>query len=65
LNGGERSVRSAAVVRDHAAPELVAAVEQSRGEHSAKPEAVLEMIEAYFPTLPNIELNRRGPPRPE
>jgi len=52
-------------VRDHAAPELVAAVEQPRGEHSAKPEAVLEMIEAYFPTLPNIELNRRGPPRPE
>jgi len=23
------------------------------------------MIEAYFPTLPKIELNRRGPPRPE
>jgi N6-adenosine-specific RNA methylase IME4 len=22
------------------------------------------MIEQYFPTLPKIELNRRGPPRP-
>jgi hypothetical protein len=22
------------------------------------------MIEEYFPTLPKIELNRRGPPRP-
>lgn len=32
--------------------------------HSAKPEQFLEMIEAYFPTLPKIELNRRGPPRP-
>jgi N6-adenosine-specific RNA methylase IME4 len=35
-----------------------------RGEHSAKPEVFLEMIEQYFPTLPKIELNRRGPPRP-
>lgn len=35
-----------------------------RGEHSAKPEAFLEMIEQYFPTLPKIELNRRGPARP-
>jgi ParB/RepB/Spo0J family partition protein len=34
------------------------------GEHSAKPECFLEMIEQYFPTLPKIELNRRGPPRP-
>lgn len=33
-------------------------------EHSAKPEHFLEMIESYFPTLPKIELNRRGPPRP-
>lgn len=31
--------------------------------HSAKPEVVSEMIEQYFPTLPKIELNRRGPPR--
>lgn len=34
------------------------------GEHSAKPETALEIIEAYFPNLPKIELNRRGPPRP-
>jgi len=35
-----------------------------RGEHSAKPEYFLEMIERHFPTLPKIELNRRGPARP-
>jgi N6-adenosine-specific RNA methylase IME4 len=35
-----------------------------RGEHSAKPECFLEMIEQYFPTLPKIELNRRGAARP-
>jgi N6-adenosine-specific RNA methylase IME4 len=35
-----------------------------RGEHSAKPECILEMLDAYFPNLPKIELNRRGPPRP-
>jgi N6-adenosine-specific RNA methylase IME4 len=35
-----------------------------RDEHSAKPECFLEMIEGYFPSLPKIELNRRGPPRP-
>jgi N6-adenosine-specific RNA methylase IME4 len=34
-----------------------------RDEHSAKPECFLEMIEQYFPTLPKIELNRRGPAR--
>lgn len=34
------------------------------GEHSAKPGSFLEMIEAYYPTLPKIELNRRGSPRP-
>jgi len=34
-----------------------------RGKHSEKPEVVLEMIEQYFPTLPKIELNRRGPAR--
>jgi N6-adenosine-specific RNA methylase IME4 len=33
------------------------------GEHSAKPAKFLELIEAYFPTLPKIELNRRGSPR--
>lgn len=39
-------------------------IEAPVGEHSAKPEIFLEMIETYFPTLPKIELNRRGPPRP-
>lgn len=34
------------------------------GAHSAKPESFLELIEEYFPTLPKIELNRRGPARP-
>lgn len=34
-----------------------------RGSHSEKPEAFLEMIEAYFPNLPKIELNRRGSAR--
>lgn len=34
------------------------------GAHSEKPECFLEMIEAYFPTLPKIELNRRGAARP-
>lgn len=34
-----------------------------RGQHSEKPECFLEMIEHYFPTLPKIELNRRGPAR--
>jgi N6-adenosine-specific RNA methylase IME4 len=34
-----------------------------RGKHSAKPEIFLEMIEQYYPTLPKIELNRRGPAR--
>lgn len=32
--------------------------------HSEKPECVAEMIEQFWPTLPKIELNRRGPPRP-
>jgi N6-adenosine-specific RNA methylase IME4 len=35
-----------------------------RGVHSEKPECFLEMIETYFPSLPKIELNRRGPARP-
>lgn len=33
------------------------------GRHSEKPEIFLELIEAYFPNLPKIELNRRGAPR--
>lgn len=39
-------------------------IDAPRGRrHSAKPERFLEMIEEYFPTLPKIELNRRGPAR--
>lgn len=34
------------------------------GAHSAKPECFAEIIEIYFPNVPKIELNRRGPPRP-
>jgi ParB/RepB/Spo0J family partition protein len=33
-------------------------------EHSAKPQVFLELVQAYFPTMPKIELNRRGPPQP-
>lgn len=39
-------------------------IQAPRGEHSEKPECVLEMIEQYFPNVPKLELNRRGPPRP-
>lgn len=39
-------------------------IEAGVAEHSAKPEEFLEMIEAYFPSVPKIELNRRGPARP-
>jgi len=39
------------------------AIEAPVGKHSEKPTKFLEMIEAYFPTLPKIELNRRGAPR--
>jgi N6-adenosine-specific RNA methylase IME4 len=39
-------------------------IETAVGQHSEKPVRVLEMIEAYFPNLPKIELNRRGPARP-
>jgi N6-adenosine-specific RNA methylase IME4 len=38
-------------------------IEASVGEHSAKPEIVLEYIEGWYPSLPKIELNRRGPAR--
>lgn len=34
-------------------------IEAKVGEHSAKPEEFYEIIEAYFPTLPKIELNAR------
>ena len=32
--------------------------------HSSKPDVFIEMIEAYFPNLSKVELNRRGPVRP-
>jgi N6-adenosine-specific RNA methylase IME4 len=38
-------------------------IEEKTTRHSAKPEAFHELIETYFPTLPKIELNRRGPSR--
>lgn len=34
-------------------------IEAPVGEHSVKPEIFYEIIEAYFPTLPKIELNAR------
>jgi N6-adenosine-specific RNA methylase IME4 len=34
-------------------------IEAPLGEHSEKPERFHELIEAYFPTLPKIELNAR------
>lgn len=40
-------------------------IEAPVGAHSVKPEAALKMIEHYFPTLPKIELHRRGPARPD
>jgi N6-adenosine-specific RNA methylase IME4 len=39
-------------------------VEAPVGEHSAKPQIFMEMIEEYYPNLPRIELNCRGPARP-
>lgn len=44
--------------------QLPSVIEAPVTAHSAKPEAFLELIETYFPTLPKIELNRRGPARP-
>jgi N6-adenosine-specific RNA methylase IME4 len=35
-------------------------IEAPRGEHSAKPPAFYELVEAYFPNLPKVELNARG-----
>jgi N6-adenosine-specific RNA methylase IME4 len=43
--------------------QFASAIQAPVGEHSAKPELFLEQIEKYFPTLPKIELNRRGLPR--
>jgi N6-adenosine-specific RNA methylase IME4 len=38
-------------------------IDAPREQHSAKPEIFLRMIEEYFPSLPKVELNRRGPAR--
>lgn len=40
-------------------------IEAPRRGHSEKPEIFLEMLENYFPNVPKIELNRRGPARRE
>lgn len=39
-------------------------IEAPATRHSAKPEIILDIIDDHFPTLPKIELNRRGPARP-
>lgn len=39
-------------------------IRERRREHSRKPDKSYEMIEAYFPKIPKIELNCRGEPRP-
>ena len=36
---------------------------ERKREHSRKPEQSYQMIEAYFPNVPKIELNCRGAPR--
>ncbi|ATQ70276.1 MULTISPECIES: MT-A70 family methyltransferase [Methylosinus] len=43
--------------------QLPSAIEAPVAEHSAKPDVFAELIEIYFPSLPKIELNRRGPAR--
>ena len=39
-------------------------IRERKREHSRKPEKSYQMIEAYFPNTPKIELNCRGKPRP-
>jgi N6-adenosine-specific RNA methylase IME4 len=39
-------------------------IRERKREHSRKPEKSYQMIEAYFPNIPKIELNCRGAPRP-
>ena len=43
--------------------QFASAIEAPVGEHSAKPEIFLEMIERHYPNVPKIELNCRGAPR--
>jgi len=57
--GGAKGDIPAPAMRDQGASVMTIA----RKEHSAKPEQFLELIEQYFPSLPKIELNRRGAPR--
>lgn len=38
-------------------------IREKKRKHSEKPEKAYKIIEAYFPDLPKIELNRRGEPR--
>lgn len=39
-------------------------IEAAARAHSVKPERAYEIIEAYFPTLPKLEMFARGEPRP-
>ena len=43
---------------------LSSVVHADRTEHSVKPEIFHELIERWYPSLPKIELFRRGPARP-
>jgi len=38
-------------------------IREKRTKHSAKPEQSYRIIESYYPNVPKIELNRRGPAR--
>jgi N6-adenosine-specific RNA methylase IME4 len=59
LVGTKGSIPAPAAGTQHAS-----IITESAAGHSVKPETALEMIETYFPNLPKIELNRRGPARP-
>lgn len=39
-------------------------IRERKREHSRKPEKSYQLIESYFPSVPRIELNCRGKPRP-
>jgi len=56
--------RKGNIIAPAAGTQWQSVIEAPVGRHAAKPEQALELIEAYFPTLPKIELNRRGPARP-
>jgi N6-adenosine-specific RNA methylase IME4 len=44
--------------------QLSSLLRSRRREHSRKPDEVLDWIDRIYPNLPKIELNRRGPARP-